>query len=211
MSEPTSASNTAFFEGVTTSDASARVQKVPVPVASPGACILCGKYTHPEGFAFFGLEFEFYGTLYFCGDCVGDIASTFGWLPPDRVTALLAEHEDVLQENINLGDKVKFLEEAVDSLTKYRAVGDNNFVATIASIVEQVESPTDEQPELEFTPSTESSVNEQSSDESDVSEPVSEQGTDDVPSTTGDESTSSELSGPKPSGGYLDIISEFDL
>src|SRR4051794_37419599 len=121
MSETTSASNTAYFVGVTTSDASARVQRVPVPVASPGACILCGKYHHPDGFAFFGIEFEFYRSLYFCTDCTGDIANTFGWLPPDKVEALIAERDEAVQENVTLGFKIQYLEETVDSLVKYRS------------------------------------------------------------------------------------------
>jgi hypothetical protein len=37
----------------------AKVQLVPVPNASPGKSVGCGKYEHPKGFAWPHLDFEF--------------------------------------------------------------------------------------------------------------------------------------------------------
>lgn len=203
----TSVAQQVYESGVTTSDASARVQRVPVPVASPGSCLLCGKHSHPQGFVFFSnVDFEFYGTLYFCADCVGDIANCFGWMEPDRVNAILAEHAVVLQENEILGRQITELEQAVDALTRYRSSSNDLINVITAAPVEQGVVTSDAEPEQRSDGSSEPEPSEQPGNESDVSEPVNEQGTDDVSSTTGGESGS-----VSTGGSYLDVISELGL
>jgi len=187
--------------GVTTSDASARVQRVPFPVASPGACVLCGKYEHPDGFAFFGLDFEFFGTLYFCADCAGDIAAAFNWVHPDRSVALQVERDSALKANQELVERVQILEQSVESLTRYSTLSNGNPESSDLVAMEPLSNAADEGPKLTVVASPSDSVDEQSSDESDVSEPADEQRPDDVPEPTSSQSA----------GSYLDVISELGL
>lgn len=77
---------------------SARVQIVPAPIVSPGNCGLCGKSQHPAGFADPRLDFEFYGTLYFCADCVGDFARTFGFIDESQYQHLLDNICDIAEQ-----------------------------------------------------------------------------------------------------------------
>jgi len=105
---------------ITTNPAAARVQLIEAPVASPGVCILCGKSEHPEGFADAKLDFEFYGTLYLCGDCVGDFARIFGWIHPRQAYALAAKVKE-LDEQLGIHREALLnLESAVENLTDYR-------------------------------------------------------------------------------------------
>lgn len=195
----------AYRDGVTTSDASARVQRVPVPVASPGSCLLCGKSKHPEGFAFFGIDFEFYGTLYFCADCGGDIANCFGWMEPNRVSSILAEHDQVIKENVILGQQVEALEQAVDALTRYRSASDDLTSLIIApSVVAGIVTP-DAITEQRSDGSSGSESSEQPSNESDVNQSADEQGPVSVPADASNEPASSS------GGSYLDVISDLGL
>lgn len=98
------------------SDPSARVVRLASPVASPGHCVICGKTSHPEGFADARLDFEFYGTAYFCADCVGDYARLFGYASPNEVTRL-REHIVLQDAELNtLRQANSGLESTVDSL-----------------------------------------------------------------------------------------------
>lgn len=100
-----------------TTDPSARIKRVPAPVASPGSCVICGKNEHPDGFAQTdNLDFEFYGTVYFCADCVGDYARAFGYLSSDDLVGL-REHIDAQNTELNtLRQAVLGLEATVDGL-----------------------------------------------------------------------------------------------
>lgn len=73
----------------TTNPAAARVQVIPAPIVSPGVCGICGKTEHPEGFADLRLDFEWYGTLYFCADCVGAIARPFHFISIEQYQDML--------------------------------------------------------------------------------------------------------------------------
>lgn len=80
--------------GVSTNEAARRVQAIPAPIVSPGNCGICGKHEHPDGFADARLDFEFYGTLYFCADCVGEFARAFGWINETQYQSLLDSIEN---------------------------------------------------------------------------------------------------------------------
>lgn len=98
-------------------DPSARITRVPTPIASPGCCVLCGKNEHPLGFAATdNLDFEFYGTVYFCADCVGDYARAFGYLSPSDFADLRTHIELQDEELRTLRQAVLGLESTVDNL-----------------------------------------------------------------------------------------------
>lgn len=99
-------------------DPSARITRVDVLRASPGCCAICGKSDHPEGFAATdNFDFEFYGTVYFCADCVGDYARVFGYKSPSELDDLLEKYTQQAEELKILRQAVVLLENAVDNLT----------------------------------------------------------------------------------------------
>lgn len=98
------------------SDPSARVVRLATPVASPGHCVICGKVDHPLGFAWANLDFEFYGTVYLCADCVGEHARLFGYVSSDEI-ASLREHIALQDAELNtLRQENRSLESTVDNL-----------------------------------------------------------------------------------------------
>ncbi len=103
--------------GIPESDPSARITRVMTPVASPGSCVICGKNYHPDGFAATdNLDFEFYGTVYFCADCVGDYARVFGYVSPTELVQLRAHNTAQDAELNTLRQAVLGLESTVDGL-----------------------------------------------------------------------------------------------
>lgn len=103
---------------ISTSAVSARVTRVEVPVASPGACVLCGKNEHPDGFAATdNLDFEFYGTVYFCADCIGDYARLFGYMSPKVAEVIETKVSDLTNEVATLRQAVVLMENTIDNLT----------------------------------------------------------------------------------------------
>jgi hypothetical protein len=108
---------------MTTSDASARITLVETPIASPACCVVCGKAKHPLGFAATdNLDFEFYGTVYFCADCVGDYARVFGYLSKDQYESITERLEAQDKELAILRRTIILLENTVDSLTDLRSL-----------------------------------------------------------------------------------------
>ena len=172
---------------VTTNPAAARVQRVAAPIASPGSCAICGKSEHEKGFADPRLDFEFYGTFYLCADCVGDFATLFGWIAPDQAIAL-AKRCDYLEGELNIHREALLnLESSVEYLTNYRmlrsTIPDSDSSDSVGEPITKSESEVDEAVSgsvIEFPSATTEA-------ESDVSELATEQGSNDVPSTTGDE------------------------
>ncbi len=77
-----------------TTDASARVQVLDVPVVAPGVCILCGIASGDNRkFVDFGKQVDWYGAVYFCSECFGEIARALGWIPVAEYNELLEEYK----------------------------------------------------------------------------------------------------------------------
>lgn len=172
-----------------TNPAAARVQKLAVPVASPGMCGICGKNEHPDGFADARLDFEFYGTFYLCGDCVGDYARLFGWLHPMQARALAKKYDELSKELDLHREALLNLEESVEHLTNYRmlrsTITNANDDGNLDAVTSESDEETDESPSASVVqlPGTTSAP------EPDLSESVAEQGPNDVPEPRGDESS----------------------
>lgn len=72
------------------------------PVADPARCGICGyggrdrKYLDPQ------LEFEFYGLLIFCEECISSMARLFGYIEPAQAQALEVRVEEAGRELIQL-------------------------------------------------------------------------------------------------------------
>lgn len=97
---------------------SGRVQVYPSPVAAPGQCGMCGKAEHPKGFVDIRMDFEFYGVLYFCYDCVGDIGRAVGFYAPEDLSSLRARVERQDDELVILREAILGMESTVDGLLK---------------------------------------------------------------------------------------------
>lgn len=172
-------------------DPSARIKRVPAPIASPGNCVICGKNEHPLGFAQTdNLDFEFYGTVYFCADCVGDYARVFGFLAPSEVTAF-REHIEAQDRELNtLRQAVLGLESTVDGLVadahrrSSKRADDisrsRNEHASISSSSDPVDEPDEGLPEQDSGKPDKLPQRV----EPNPAQPVAEQGTDDVFDTT---------------------------
>jgi hypothetical protein len=104
-------------------DPAARITRISHPVATPGKCAICGKNKHPEGFAATdNFDFEFYGTVYFCADCVGDYARVFGFMSRDQVEDVLAQLQAQKEELEVLRHSVVNLESIVDAYSNLRHI-----------------------------------------------------------------------------------------
>lgn len=102
-------------------DMSSRVTRIAAPVASPGHCALCGKSDHPLGFAATeNMEFEFFGTLYFCADCVGDYARVFGYMHRTEISDLIDKQKSMYEELELLRSAVANLENILDAYSRLR-------------------------------------------------------------------------------------------
>lgn len=59
-----------------------RVQLLDYPYAAPSKCVICG--SGPEAnrkFIDFKQSLEFYGAVYYCTDCMGEVAQQVGYVP----------------------------------------------------------------------------------------------------------------------------------
>lgn len=175
-------------------DPSARITRIANPVASPGCCVICGKSEHPLGFAATdNLDFEFYGTVYFCADCIGDYARVFGYLSPGDFVELKSQLEAYEKELSILRQAILGLESTVDNMAGELARRSN----TTANVVNEppalslVSDPVDE-PDEEL-PSNDGGESEQVAEG--VSEPDAEQTSGSGPDDLYDTSSADELLG----------------
>lgn len=66
------------------------------PPNLPSKCAVCGS---PGGdgrkFIDFGFDLDFYGTIYFCTNCLGECANTQGYATPDQYNYALSQNEEL--------------------------------------------------------------------------------------------------------------------
>lgn len=78
-----------------------RIKHLDAPKALPGKCGLCGTASSQRGFVDTSLSYDFYGALYFCYNCVSEMAGKFGILNHEKsqaIAAKLAKAEKELEE-----------------------------------------------------------------------------------------------------------------
>jgi len=98
---------------------SARIVHQFVPMATPGCCVICGQSSHEKGFCAFqnpGLDFEFYGTVIFCYDCVRELSRLWGFATPEEVQLLKDSVEHFQTQLIEVNSNLQQLGEENDSL-----------------------------------------------------------------------------------------------
>ncbi len=84
------------------SQATGRFTILDHPVASPGHCATCGYSNNDRKYVDLRLDFEFYGTVVFCVECVGAMAQLLDFLKPAQAFALEARVEEAERECIQL-------------------------------------------------------------------------------------------------------------
>lgn len=170
---------------------SGRVQVIASPIASPGSCGVCGKSSHDRGFVDPRMDFEFYGTLIFCYDCIGDMARVMGYLSDDELEKIRETVDDQNDELNTLRQAVLGLEAAVDGLVNYRDLYGNAAHPRGRAAVDlavaapgPVPGPSEgAPPETGSTPTE--PVSDGTSTNTNTDQPVVEQGPNDVLSPTG--------------------------
>lgn len=100
---------------------SARILFTQVAQTAPGQCGICGKGQSEEGFADTQLDFEFWGRLIFCKDCVAEIASVFGFISSVDYEDLLGEKDLAQLQFHGANDKIIELEKVIDGFTNLRS------------------------------------------------------------------------------------------
>lgn len=103
-------------------DPSGRFKLLDAPYANPGKCGLCGYAASGENepadkrkYIDFNLDFEYYGALYFCTECMHSLCSELGY-------ALPAEVDDVIDKlSVALAEvaRLSVLVEAINGLANY--------------------------------------------------------------------------------------------
>lgn len=91
-----------------------RFTAVESPVALPGSCRCCGSATK-RLYLDTGIQEEFYGAVYYCIDCFGDMAQTMGFITPVAGIELLETLRNLYAEREAVKSVVKELSEYVDS------------------------------------------------------------------------------------------------
>lgn len=147
---------------------------IDTPISSPGQCVICGYGGPDRRYLDSRLDFEFYGTVYWCETCVAELARMFGYIEPSQALALERRVQEAERELVNL----RAVALAVEDFK--RAVGIDAHVSIGASDFwpsdEHVASGIIEgEQELPFEPDSG-----EGSDDSGSDEQVAERGRDDV-------------------------------
>lgn len=72
-----------------------RFRAVEVPTALPGHCFSCRNHKGP--FIDSGIQEDFLGAIYWCIDCVSEMARLFGFITPDQAEALRSQMQTYIE------------------------------------------------------------------------------------------------------------------
>lgn len=93
-----------------------RVRKVDVPVMNPGHCAICTNATHTDGFVDPDIFIDWYGKIYFCRDCLYEMARCFGFIPVEEYEAYKKANAELTEELTVLQTSVTALEQSFATL-----------------------------------------------------------------------------------------------
>lgn len=91
------------------------MQIVNAPVALPGCCFICGAASR-EFFIDTGRSIEFHGAVYFCSECLTEIATAAGFLSVKNTALLKFEMEKLENKVFELTKREAGLEQTVRGL-----------------------------------------------------------------------------------------------
>ena len=105
-----------------------RVVITPTPVATPGCCCVCGYAGSDRVYIDYRLDFEFYGTLYFCSDCGMEPARLLGWTDPSKTLDLINANKTLVVQLENLTKRANELEHSLDVFAASRLADSHRHV-----------------------------------------------------------------------------------
>lgn len=128
---------------------SGRFQLIEQPTASPGVCAVCGAPKSEPHFVDTGLDYDFYGRVIFCKNCVSEMAASYDLITPDQYEEIVDASNQQFNENVELKAELERMNRVVDNLAdtwvvnrKFTFVGDSG-VPTDEPVVENP-NPIDE-------------------------------------------------------------------
>lgn len=68
------------------------------PVLAPAACRCCGSATKTP-FVDMGYLEEWHGNVYYCKECIGEVANLLGYISPKNATNLINENDTLTKRN----------------------------------------------------------------------------------------------------------------
>lgn len=69
------------------------------PFASPGKCAVCGSTDRPV--VDFGFDLDWYGTVYFCVECLTEVATVVNMVPVSALHIYEGEFEQTLNDHLS--------------------------------------------------------------------------------------------------------------
>lgn len=72
------------------------------PMASPGCCSICGYSSSDRRYIDPRLDFDEYGSVIFCGECIAAMSLLMGYIEPAQAQALEARVEEAERQLIQL-------------------------------------------------------------------------------------------------------------
>lgn len=101
---------------------SAKILFTQLTRTAPGQCATCGSGQDKNGFCDTQLDFEFYGRLYFCSNCVAEIAAVFGFISPVDYAEMEDEVNLSKLEKQRYIEKIDNLEEIIDGISGLKSL-----------------------------------------------------------------------------------------
>lgn len=157
-----------------------KIQIVEYPMALPSCCACCGAVPNPgfvnrRYFIDWGLSLEYYGQVYFCTDCFVATAKILGYTSPKDTMEMAEKVDAAVAESISLRSENESIKSGLAAISDFNSVfRDFSGNRPTSEVPVEPDQPIDE---------TEPRVN-----------PLSnESGTDDVPSTTGNDDSGKSL------------------
>lgn len=92
------------------------------PMASPGCCIICGYSLKERIYLDPRLDFDEYGSVIFCDQCVTEMATILGLISPTQARALEARVKEAESEIQMLRSAVANLETISDAVAQFSSL-----------------------------------------------------------------------------------------
>ncbi len=130
---------------IAVADPSARIRTQQSPQASPARCGICGKSRCDEGFVDPQLDFEFYGSLIFCYDCIKEMAKVYQMITQDEYQELASRLDQSIANGLKLSAKISEMEKILDGFSSSWLSRDSNPSSIISVDTESIFAPPNEE------------------------------------------------------------------
>lgn len=114
------------------------------PMASPGCCAICGYSSSDRLYLDPRLDFDEYGSVIFCEECIASMSTVMGYIQPAQARALEARVEEAERQLIQLraiNTATEDLRVALSGAGFHTAVHDSSSSISADDFATQVELP----------------------------------------------------------------------